>query len=670
MISYIYKMIGTSMATLIVWSNAVTAVSAIPSTAATTVTPPYSCPAVYDAIIAMKEDYPEGMSWTNDNFYAWNGDGMYSGGYGCVAYAYLISDAAFGTLPADEPLDYDPSLLRVGDLIRYDGHTILVLEVQSDAFIVTEGNYNSSVHWGRRVTFSSLEGYVDYYSSRYPEVFAFRENAAAIEIGATVTPAVISRDAVDLTWKTSDATIATVDANGLITGKSNGIAVVTAECGDVSESFTVTVGDPDAVTEKIPDGLEYRITDDETVTITGYTGTAADLTIPSTIEGLPVTTIGSWAFNAASDAVNMILPDTLTTIESFAFFDATKLETIVLPDSLEVIGSWVFYRSGLHSLCIPENVSAIGNWACCGMPNLPEINVAEENSYYCSVEGVLYDKNVKTLVAYPAGNTALDYSVCDGVTTIAPGAFGDVQNLQTLNIPASVNSITESTFELATALYYIHVDATNTTYCDIDGVLYTADHKTLLAYPIARTDLVYTIAPTTEVIAASAFAYCTALEEISFPETLLSINQYAFIGCSGLNEIKLPPSTTEIQRWAFQSCENLSSCQILYNVTTIGVDVFTNCADDFVIYGVEDSYAQTYAEDNGISFVIATVPVGDINGDYCVTIADVILLHRVIAEDVTLDIASLYWGKMDCNGDALIDLNDAVWILQLLADLG
>lgn len=670
MISHIYKMIGTFIATLIVWSNAVTAVSAIPSIAATTVTPPYSCPAVYDAIIAMKEDYPEGMSWTNDNFYAWNGGGMYAGGYGCIAYAYLVSDAAFGTLPADEPLDYDPALLRVGDLIRYEGHTIVVLEVQSDAFIVTEGNFNSSVHWGRRVTFSSLEGNVDYYTSRYPDVFAFREDEAAIDIGATVTPAVISRDAVDLTWETSDASIATVDANGLITGKGNGIATITAACGSVSESFTVTVHDPDAETEIIPDGLKYTIVDNETVTITGYTGTAADLTIPATIEGLPVTTIGSWAFGTASDAVNIILPDTLTTIESFAFFDATKLETIVLPDSLEIIDAWAFYRSGLHSLCIPKNVSVIGNWACCEMPNLPAIDVAEENLCYCSVEGVLYDKDVKALIAYPAGTSTLVYSICDGVTAIAPGAFGNVQNLQTLNIPASVNNIAESTFELATALYHIHVDAMNTTYCDIDGVLYTADHKTLLAYPIARTDLAYTIAPTTEIIAASAFAYCTAMEEVNFPETLLAINEYAFTGCAGLIEISLPQSVITIQQCAFWNCQNLTSCQILHHVTTIGTDAFANCSDDFTIYGIEDSYAQTYAAENDIPFVVATVPVGDINGDYRVTIADVILLHRVIAEDVALDTTSLYFGKMDCNGDALIDLNDAVWILQLLADLG
>ena len=668
MFTHICKSIAAATAALSVWSTTAVTVSAIPTIAATTVTPPYSCPAVYDAIIAMKEDYPEGMPWTNDDFYAWNGGGMYYGGYGCVAYAYLVSDAAFGYLPAEEPLDYDPALLRVGDMIRYNGHTIMILEVQEDAFIVTEGNYNSSVHWGRRVSFSSLEGNVDYYTSRYPEVFAFRENTAAIEIGATITPAVISRDAVNLTWKTSDAAIATVDTNGLITGKNNGIATVTAECGSVSESFTVTVGDPSIVTDPtVPDGLTYSIGDDGTVMITGYTGNETDLTIPASIEGLPVTTIGSWAFNATSNAVNITLPDTLTTIEAFAFFDATNLENIVLPDSLETIESWAFYRSHLRSLLLPENVSEIGNWACSGMPNLTAITVAEDNPYFCAVDGILHDKAEKTLIAYPAGKKDPVYSVINDVTVISQGAFGGVQYLQTLQIPATVNSITESTFELATSLQNIDVAEENTVYCDIDGVLYTADHKTLLAYPIARTDVSYAIAPTTEIIANSAFAYCSALENVTFPDMLLSVGEYAFAGCTGLTKLNLPQTLREIQQCAFLDCKNLLSCLILSNVTTIGADAFSHCADYFMIIGEENSYAQTYAEENTIPFVVATVPVGDINNDYIVTVADAILLNRLIAEDATLDVATLNLNTVDCNTDGLVNLSDALWILQQLA---
>lgn len=122
---------------------------------------------VYKAMIAMKSKYPEGMSWTNDNFYAWKG-GIYSGGYGCAGFAFAISDAAFGSLPAQKHTDF--SKIRVGDIVRmnYDTHSVIVLEVQSNGVVVAEGNYNSSVHWGRTISFSEIRSSGTYVMTRYP----------------------------------------------------------------------------------------------------------------------------------------------------------------------------------------------------------------------------------------------------------------------------------------------------------------------------------------------------------------------------------------------------------------------------------------------------------------------------------------------------------------------
>lgn len=110
---------------------------------------------VYEKIIAKKTEYPEGMSWTNDNFYAWNG-GIYYGGYGCAGFAFLLSDAAFGTLPAR--IHYDLSKVKVGDILRInnDSHSVIALEVHEDYLIIAEGNYNSSIHWGRKIPFSQI----------------------------------------------------------------------------------------------------------------------------------------------------------------------------------------------------------------------------------------------------------------------------------------------------------------------------------------------------------------------------------------------------------------------------------------------------------------------------------------------------------------------------------
>lgn len=123
---------------------------------------------VYQSILAMKSKYPEGMSWTNDHFYSWKG-GIYSGGYGCAGFAFLLSDAVFGDLPARKETDF--SRLRAGDIIRmnYDTHSVIVLEVKSTGVVVAEGNFNSSIHWGREISNTEIKTTGTYVLTRYPQ---------------------------------------------------------------------------------------------------------------------------------------------------------------------------------------------------------------------------------------------------------------------------------------------------------------------------------------------------------------------------------------------------------------------------------------------------------------------------------------------------------------------
>ena len=124
---------------------------------------------VYERIVALKDQYPDGTPWTNDNYYDWNG-GIYSRGYGCAGFAFLLSDAAFGDLPARliEPVDFND--VRVGDILRINGdtHSVIVLTVGKDSVTVAEGNYNYSVHWGRALTAAEVNA-ADYMLTRYPE---------------------------------------------------------------------------------------------------------------------------------------------------------------------------------------------------------------------------------------------------------------------------------------------------------------------------------------------------------------------------------------------------------------------------------------------------------------------------------------------------------------------
>ncbi len=124
----------------------------------------------YQRMIALKPSYPEGTPWTNDKYYKWKGGAGYSGGYGCAAFAFLLSDAAFGDLPARTVTDVDFEAVRVGDILRVNRntHSVIVLTVGADSVTVAEGNYNSSVHWGRALTAAQVEQ-ADYLMTRYPE---------------------------------------------------------------------------------------------------------------------------------------------------------------------------------------------------------------------------------------------------------------------------------------------------------------------------------------------------------------------------------------------------------------------------------------------------------------------------------------------------------------------
>ncbi len=154
-----------------------------PSTDPTTPETPSTDPGTGDAVLAngkeitddnireilygLQDEYPEGMHWTNANKYY--SSAMHITGLGCAGFAFICSDAVFGDLPiTSKHSDFDA--IRVGDILRINNntHSVVVLEKRADSVIVTEGNYNSSIHWGREISRSTLENGNFYAQSRYP----------------------------------------------------------------------------------------------------------------------------------------------------------------------------------------------------------------------------------------------------------------------------------------------------------------------------------------------------------------------------------------------------------------------------------------------------------------------------------------------------------------------
>ncbi len=126
---------------------------------------------VYNTLIAMRSAYPEGAPYDNSTKYVTKDlfPNVEFTGRGCAGFAAALSDKAFGDLPGRYHFDF--SKIRVGDIVRMQNntHSVIVLKVEGNVITAAEGNYNSSVHWGRTLDLSDASVGWTYVLTRYPE---------------------------------------------------------------------------------------------------------------------------------------------------------------------------------------------------------------------------------------------------------------------------------------------------------------------------------------------------------------------------------------------------------------------------------------------------------------------------------------------------------------------
>ncbi|MEN6461064.1 MAG: leucine-rich repeat domain-containing protein, partial [Syntrophomonas sp.] len=146
----------------------------------------------------------------------------------------------------------------------------------------------------------------------------------------------------------------------------------------------------------------YTVTDSK-AQITKYTGTGGDITIPSTLGGVDVTSIGNYAFFNCTGLTNVTIPESVTSIGVSAFYGCASLTGITIPEGVTDIDAWAFHKcTGLTSITIPASVTNIGD-SFGGCTSLTNITVVVENPDYSSNNGILFDKSGTVLVACPAG---------------------------------------------------------------------------------------------------------------------------------------------------------------------------------------------------------------------------------------------------------------------------
>jgi formylglycine-generating enzyme required for sulfatase activity len=247
--------------------------------------------------------------------------------------------------------------------------------------------------------------------------------------------------------------------------------------------------------------------------------------------------------------------------------DAARLFTYSVANG-EVTITGLTDEAYAGALVIPETiegtpVTSIGNGAFSGCDGLTSVIIPEgvlsiENRAFWSCQGLTY-------VLIPST-----------VTRIGDWALGGCPNLTSLMIPQGVVSIGDRAFWGARSLTEFVVDAENSHYGTIDGLLCSKDGAELICAPSGLTSVI--IPEGINSIGCSAFNGFGGLTSVTIPSSVTEIKWAAFDGCSGLTSIIIPSSVAVIEDRAFAYCSSLTSIVIPDGITTIGEEMFLSCS--------------------------------------------------------------------------------------------
>jgi len=319
-----------------------------------------------------------------------------------------------------------------------------------------------------------------------------------------------------------------------------------------------------------------------------------DYALKNVTIGSGVTTIGTNAFASCSALEKVIMGDHVTSINSGAFGGCSSLKAITLPDSLTSIDSGAFSGCKLFtSVVIPASVSYINETAFSGCSSLESLSVSDENQYYSVVDGILFNKNLTSLVMCLATKTSA--IIPESVTYIADYAFAACDSMKSVSLG---NDYALSLFRSLFNYQKIeHVSLGNGVTIIGDGVFTDCnklqfneeDNGLFLGtednprYALVRTKdksiTSLTLDENTKVIANSAFEDCSMLSSMIIPSSITSIGNKTFYHCTSLASVTIPDSVVSIGFRAFGGCNALKSVSIPASVTNISRHAFNDCGD-------------------------------------------------------------------------------------------
>ncbi len=286
-----------------------------------------------------------------------------------------------------------------------------------------------------------------------------------------------------------------------------------------------------------------------------------------------VTSIGIWAFRDCSGLTSVTIPNSVTSIADYAFENCSGLTSVTIPNSVTSIGSGAFDGcTGLTSVSIPNSVTSIGNYVFSGCGNLTNVTLDSNEIVSASRD---YNSSLKKIF----GEQVSIYVLGNNVTEIGEYAFYKCSGLTSVNIPNSVTSIGYDAFNGCTGLVSITIPSSVTSISD----LAFSGCSGLTSVTVEITDLAaWCTNPVTFSIPSSCTLYLSlngnVIQDLTIPNSVTKIGNYAFAGCSGLTSVTIPNSVTEIGNRAFYGCSGLTSVTIPNSVTSIGYSAFAGCS--------------------------------------------------------------------------------------------
>ncbi len=292
---------------------------------------------------------------------------------------------------------------------------------------------------------------------------------------------------------------------------------------------------------------------------------ATRITIPETMHGVPVVSIGDKLFYNYKSLKSVTLPEGIVSIGKAAFSGCTSLQNITIPSSVTKIGDDAFYDCTSLKYKVYDYAQYIGNES---NPYLVLIKARSKNISSCEVHA---DTKFISSMAFHQCTNMKSITVPEGVADIGAYAFFGCTALNSVTIPSSVTRIGG----------YAFMDCKSLSYHAGDHALYLGNESNpyiLLVKAEGKDVTACEISSDTKFIAEWAFHECTSLESIVIPEGVVRIGHSAFSGCTTLASVTVPKSVTEIGDAAFSHCTALKSVTIPDGVTSIGESAFYRCS--------------------------------------------------------------------------------------------